>query len=117
MTPSRELDALVAEKAMGLKDILNSDGYWCHFTDDKPREIPLYSTDIAAAWEVLAHFTKLGWDAEVQSSGEHYDDGHWVVILDPRYVSDEKCGLIVQSAYSAPHAICLAALKACGVEV
>jgi hypothetical protein len=63
MRPGRELDALVAEKVMGRVGLLINEsqsvvvGHRPHeyfetgYTDLK--EVPLYSTSIAAAWEVV----------------------------------------------------------------
>lgn len=72
MIAGRELDALVAEKVMGL-DLLEEDNYenWI------PVEPEPYSTDIAAAWELVNHFTKMGWDISVVSSGEMRMDDSW----------------------------------------
>lgn len=58
MKPGPELDALIAEKVMGGKrhfvdSILNVDVSAKTFTIGKGWEYPPYSTDIAAAWEVV----------------------------------------------------------------
>jgi len=91
MKPGRELDTLVAEKVMGLNhDKL--DGYPAY-----------YSTDIAAAWEVVEKlipdcFLTLQWIEGWEVS--HFEPGPY--------------GGHMHLAHgdSAPHAICLAALKA-----
>jgi hypothetical protein len=57
MEAGREMDALIAEKVLGLSDwhIRHSDEdgdgnlYFCEIKD----ELPHYSTDIAAAWQVI----------------------------------------------------------------
>lgn len=55
MPAGREMDALVAEKVMGIKrgdrpgEWLNELGNWLCDTED----IPPYSTSISAAWEVV----------------------------------------------------------------
>jgi hypothetical protein len=55
----RELDALVAEKVMGIKcGVCLQDGQLEPITMDW-REIPHYFTDIAAAWEV--HLEACSW--------------------------------------------------------
>jgi hypothetical protein len=115
----RDLDELIAEKVMGWIpgpctghtielpggwgcDECTAEGQWGfqgHHTK-LPRQ---YSTDIAAAWEVVEKLQKEWiviingyqdkWDVEVNMSG--------------KYVSE-----VYESALTAPHAICLAALEA-----
>lgn len=87
----RELDALVAEKVMGIGK-LEFDAYY------GPQH--RYSTDIAAAWEVvekLAKPLKVVWTGKV-----------WVC-----EVFGEPCS---QEAGTAPLAICRAALKVMDME-
>lgn len=118
MKPGRELDVLVATHVMR----------WHEYVDSNPKEvirtqgdtadhpcakcgsyyghgIKPYSTDIAAAWEV------------VEKIGTEFAIERW---------PDYKGGIIRASfnrqhewskAVTAPHAICLAALKAVGVTV
>jgi hypothetical protein len=101
MTPGPKLDALVAEKVMGL--VIPSRPGW----GPKP-----YSTDIAAAWEVVEKFghfhiqTVFG-DGSVDSFGE---------MIRVRLTTEATLqGRTMESiAETAPHAICLAALKAVG---
>lgn len=108
MIAGRELDALIAEKVMG----------WKLFVDNK-REVCAWDTgtspggfidernfkpsrDIAAAWQVVEK-------------------------LDNRFILDRTLGqyrvrFTAQDSFevtaeSAPHAICLAALKAVGVKL
>lgn len=57
MEPGRELDCWVAEKVMGWINVNKETG-----TGDKPNyhgfygvKIPNFSTDIAAAWEIVEH--------------------------------------------------------------
>ena len=127
----RELDAAIAEKVMGCRLIYSTDpdlrkkmdpACWC---GDAPwggihgrggihsaayigrglREIARYSTDIAAAWEVVEKVIyPHGWYLVPmpETDGKGWgvfrgDDWYEVAIGD-----------------SAPHAICLAALKAVG---
>ncbi len=84
----RDLDALVAEKVMGET---------CLFT------APAYSTDIAAAWQVVDKLHALSFYLEVGSAG-------WMA----RFAN---ISATEASAATAPLAICLAALKAVGVTV
>lgn len=123
LKPSRELDALVAEKVMGLARIetLNSDGtwnapLWALPTGGVMRELPRYSTDIAAAWEVVNRVRNtVGWNfAVIEDSA--YEIGWWVAgwfdFREGPYEHEKSA-----RGESAPHAICLAALKAVGVEL
>jgi hypothetical protein len=72
---------------------------------------PPYSTEIAAAWKVV----------EKAAEGQFIEV--YNAVLDPQAKEmDWNCrigknGEFEASAKTAPHAICLAALKACGVEV
>ncbi len=107
--PGKELDALIAEKVMGLaveKFMINppKPTGWVKLkldTNSKSFELPKYSTDISAAWEVVEKFVPLSLD---------HTDGNW------------RCGIAKEGevyhagAESAPHAICIAALKAVGYE-
>ncbi|MDP9315132.1 MAG: hypothetical protein M3R24_30430, partial [Chloroflexota bacterium] len=103
----RDLDALVAAKVMGFDAdrIISGGGYrvgnhtpsvisWAH--------IPQYSTDIAAAWEVVEKLIHL--DPLVAIWG--YEDGSigWYCDFEGSKAH----------ARTAPHAVCLAALKAIG---
>jgi hypothetical protein len=101
MTPGLELDALIAEKVMGLsvsKEIIR-DGSGARYYP----ELLHYSTDIAAAWEVVEKMGTLP-RKDMQRGGfqVNYDDHGWTASFWREYAFGE----------SAPHAICLAALKA-----
>jgi hypothetical protein len=124
--PGRELDALIAEKVFKNLEPM----------DVVPLHIPHYSTDIAAAWLVVEKLRELNFSSDVssyptsrkwlkpphegalasswtlQTTKECYqccitryevDFGGWIVVCDP--VAD-----------TAPHAICLAALKAMNIK-
>lgn len=114
LEPGRQLDALVAEKVMGRG--------WCQLmhenacVDGKPRKCacgatgfpfehhPPFSTDIAAAWEVVEKLNLLGrYDLRGEAAawvlGEDINADEWLVFAE---------------GSSAPHAICIAALKAVG---
>lgn len=95
---NRELDALVAEKVMGVQTTQH-EGRLILFPGSM--DIPHYSTDIAAAWEVVE---KLGGESVVLTYGE--DTGWW------------ECSFLIGGirstgmSKSAPEAICAAALEA-----
>lgn len=111
MTPGRELDALIAEKVLGykrLEDAPDGSERWRYPNEGKYSGIPSFSTSIEAAWEVVEklrergfafHFTQLAEDGWGANAGfvDHADD--------------RNIG-VTRSLDSAPHAICLAALKA-----
>ena len=109
MRAGRELDALVAEKVMGLA--------------------APYSTDIAAAWLVVEHMhARL--DPAAQGAHQlltlmcvgHYRDC-WAASFDFELTDDwheaDRIGAypFAARAETAPLAICLAALRTVGVEV
>lgn len=118
MEPGRELDALVAEKVMGLRVEWGQDTpcpdcdevgrycggrAWCspcrawYYSAYKD-----YSTDIAAAWEVVERLVAGGErHFVVEKAGAwlvRFREGDWL------------------PGETAPHAICLAALRAVGYE-
>ena len=110
MEAGRELDALVAEKVMKNKHS-NPETFGrcptCGYDAFYP-DLPRYSTDIAAAWEVV--------EKMADTPGPNGD--HWGFMLDYNGVDCvaafghwedwEAKG----AADTAPHAICLAALAA-----
>lgn len=127
MKPGRELDALVAEKVMGWKKDRvrvgrnSGDGttFWTidalRFGDrihalephDQPLNVPglpPYSTDIAAAWEVVDNMRARNLEFEISSAPHRLP---WLA----------KFGRRAEPAPTPAHAICLAALKAVGAEV
>lgn len=140
MNPGRELDALVAEKVMGLalckcteEDIMSwrSDlhaqfsnlgtvGRWgsdgkCSRCGKSVVAFRSYSTDIAAAWELLDKLPRPteGWDGQCELV--IYFDRNEIALEDGNGYEDGYTAWTV-SGQSMPHAICLAALKAVGVE-
>lgn len=114
MNAGRELDVLVAEKVMGWRGssekhyVGNSGKCFCCGI------IPPYSTSIAAAWEVVEKMFYLGWDLELQYFKKN-DKEYTVRVLFAEIGNQELSTLAF--ADTAPHAICLAALEAVGVEL
>lgn len=120
MKSSSELDALIAEHVMGL--ILEKDltippkptgMYLISRTPVSIAEIPCYSTDIAAAWKVVEKIT-------TENTGFMYD----CLWRDPntkkwQFGSFGRDGEFFgeESSLSAPLAICMAALKAKGIDI
>lgn len=114
MEPGDELDALVAVKVMGWR--IKEGLYPVDATGQSQFVVPSYSTDIAAAWLVVEHFT---------NQGKHFDISSTI----RGSIADIKSGVrhlqwvaLVRNfpfarADTAPHAICIAALKAVGCEV
>ncbi len=109
--PGRELDLLIAKKVMGCYvrrnfkgcfDLVIPGGVNCiDFIEEEGAwfSVPHYSTNIAAAWEVVE---KLGNDFfELSRGGSGLSDG-WSALTAEGDAWAE----------TAPHAICLAALKA-----
>ena len=118
MKAGRELDALVAEKVMGLI------AYKVQLVAPPPRvrtmeelqrigvPLPRYSTNIADAWEVVR---KMGM-VLIENSGEAFGKlDEWNV----QFVGHDKEGephWVSESAETVELAICLAALKAVSQE-
>jgi hypothetical protein len=131
MNPCRELDALVAEKVMGWQVCrctpLDIDEWtatsphrytlWQEFRRGDGKRCPRceaptlrpYSTDIAAAWEVVEKLRAPSTTIDIRAG--FLETKVWVIQHHGRqpgvhsYEAQEK---------TAPHAICLAALKAIG---
>lgn len=113
----RELDALIAEKVMGLRSELSLASSQQKYEQirNKIEHCPIYSTDIAAAWEVVEKMNLLSADFKLVA----YDSGYvWVAEFK---TTREMPGTIYREtiehkgeAESSPHAICIAALKAIG---
>jgi hypothetical protein len=127
----RELDALVAEKVMGLPLL------WAHkvwsmedwLTTDYPTEqntmaivnedkgdrismpkflvIPHYSTDIGAAWLVVERVTRIPESDEEATRAANTRFALWF----------ERTSLWAMTAKEAAHAICMGALEAVGVSL
>ena len=119
---NRELDALVAEKVMGIrvKAVPIPAKFVSQETDGKPwGHVEHYSTDIAAAWEVVEKMLdqmekpncyEVG-RTEPGSGKQHYAQFSYFHLTTKEYryfTSKDK---------RVTRAICLAALKAVGVEV
>lgn len=111
---NREIDALVAEHVMGLW--LVDGGYVKGYfeiegikTPHKIVEIPSFSTDIAAAWGVVERMAQEGWLMSIFHCGSF---GYRVVALTTTPESNDTFA----TTDEAPLAICLAALKAKGVN-
>lgn len=70
---------------------------------------PNYSTDIAAAWKVVERLTSTGFSISlvVLTSAAHASF----------YIPNTRYSVYAASSDTAPMAICLAALKAVGVDV
>lgn len=106
MNPGRFMDQIVAERVLGLRveetaDHNGIDHLWLKDRLDLSGAVPLprYSTDIEDSWEVLE---RLIWDSfSVRLSFDKISN--WSLWL------DDQC--IVSFLTTAPHAICLGALK------
>lgn len=117
LTP-RERDALVAEKIMGLNkedvefglNMAKSD-----MTYQRSLSIsilPDYTTDISAAWEVCNKIYSLS-EGGATVIKQLYD-GMWYCSFNGK---GSKQFDVIAEADTAPEAICLAALRAVGVDI
>lgn len=147
MKPGRELDALVAEKVMGVvppvdfrvcpicdevigRGAENPPPYfrlWCGRCGEwKYSPVSEYSTDISAAWEILERiitdwstggsFRGFGYGFKLEHCTE-FSEEKWICTL-PETTCAPPFEEMNEDLYvvgeSAPHAICLASLKAVG---
>ena len=120
MKPGENLDALVAEKVLNLKRVMMP------ITDDtfafvwEPGAIfilPKYSTDIAATWEVVEKMRANEFTGSVDFMPCYYRVLFHRIGIDPAFSTHQEMVAVGAEADTAPHAICLAALKAAGVEI
>ncbi len=122
MKPGRELDALIAEKVMGIPVTFEQGDYWpparpgANFSTQPIRP---YSTDIAAAWEVVEKVGRiwngftfmLEWEEDRSWHPARWRAG-WVEWSygEIEYRAEGTCEA------SPAHAICLAALNTIGAK-
>ena len=116
MKAGRELDALVAEKVMGMRP--GTEDCWVDPASSYGGQLPLahYSTDIAAAWAVVENIKSLHPDdrEELTFAMNYYpEDKIWRF----GWESYGEFGQFSGDAETAPHAICLAALAAVGHRI
>ncbi len=119
MKAGRELDALIAEKVMGWK---RGDIYWHPYQFANPVDLtdtPKYSTSIADAWLVVEKMDQWSFDVSRhhQESEKGKRRGIWYqarVMIFGKVNWERDCwkGAFDSVGETAPHAICLAALKA-----
>jgi hypothetical protein len=122
MNPGRELDALIAMEVMGFnpedftytKEELEKMQVVGSVVTIKPKLKP-YSTDITAAWEVVEKIKDAVKGCDGVFKIQWNDDNKWVVYWDHEDLIN--CADIQGESLMAPHAICLAALKAVGHEI
>jgi hypothetical protein len=126
MEPGRELDVLIAEKVFGetvVHTVWGDYGQYHAYCIGEPdydysgenyggvlsNPVPHYSTDIAAAWTVMVALTRFNCCPELLGDYNY----RWRVRLTMGYPreGDHKPYVSVECD-EAPHAICLAALKA-----
>jgi hypothetical protein len=106
----RELDALVAEKVIGIPVKKFEDGSWLTTTGEN---IEPYSTDIAAAWEVVEHMRTTHWLDVFSLMSPSDESKFWFAGFEKKWHGRSYAGIYDREAGdTAPHAICAAALKA-----
>ena len=109
MNAGWELDRLVHDKVMGGFEKLEEAKSQREFEQARKETnwCPSYSTDIAAAWTVV----------EKIKTDPRFEYLRTFVYEDEVYVNIEAEWAFSDRAKTFPHAVCLAALKAKGVEV
>lgn len=104
----RKRDALIAEKIFGYEVFLIASEMYMN-ADGLMTDLPHYTTDIAAAWQVVEHMkapdTEPGWE-----------DNH---SLFADFCGAFRCGSSVFDVMwqLTPETICLAALRTVGIEI
>jgi ABA sandwich protein len=77
--------------------------------------IPSYTTNMDAAWQVLTHMChEPEWTEQMMLFINYLDDGE---VVDRNVTRSEPIFTLTRLAALTPEAICVAALKACGVDV
>lgn len=135
MEAGRELDALVAEHALEWKWYEHPTKDFAYFRPqerfaygaiaNKSREdveymdnLPYLSTDMGAAWQVVVAMRAKGWYFELTDERDDPVEytARFVQAEEPTatYPWSHVTAEVAQSASTAPHAICLAALEALG---
>jgi|CXWL01.1.fsa_nt_gi hypothetical protein len=132
MKANRPIDAMIAEHVMGTEKYWairwGGSGYGDFPTYDKAVinalkifgdrrgaiipywDEPCYSTDISAAWLVVEKLRERGWKIELFGRTDC-----WCVLFEQG--PNHTLQTAIEDADTAPLAICLAALKAVGVEM
>ena len=98
---NRELDAAVAERVMGEE--------WTHISPDRVwDDIPAYSTDISAAWQVVLKLVEMGYYVDIGV------DEHGAQVQLDKFGGRDINWILGESirGKDAPEAICRAAPKA-----
>ena len=112
MKPGKELDAIVAEKVMGNIPPTTPPGAWPQEYNSWFDRLPQYSTDIAAAWTVVERLDLLRSDVEPKNDRMlTFSGGKWQIAVGTSGCPWEFVSGSIEGE-SAPHVICLAALKA-----
>lgn len=110
ITHLRQLDALVAERVMGI-DVIYEVGNYYYKTENGGAWVYQYSTDIAAAWQVVEKLASSDLVVEIR----HNVKGKFRLTgVNTWRETKQLEKLIVDSSCSI--AICLAALRSVGVE-
>lgn len=106
MEAGRELDALVAERVMGLEAV--NDGWVAESFPNGGMVYPLpeYSTDIAAAWRIV----------EILRPRYYMFRIFVYSCIEAQFQDHPNNAIAVGRSDTPAHAICLAALKAIGYE-
>lgn len=122
MKSGRELDALIAEKVMGLIPWPEQDPKWeCKaFTAPvifgyqtlKPCIPPNYSTDIGVAWQVIDKIQEIAYPVCIEFNSDKWHCAGYLKNHDSTgAVANPLTRYFSFSAETPAHAICLAALK------
>lgn len=117
----RKLDAAIAEKIMGWKNIKSySENYVGNPPDGTPIFIVLhnYSTDISAAWQVVEKLEELGYWAQLRTPFDKgaADSFYWCGFTPRLTTGWNGRPDHWTNAPTITMSICLAALKCVGVE-
>lgn len=122
LKPGRELDALIAEKVMGKPASVNSlydpnddDAYPDEWVLCEGGPLPFYSKEMNAVWDVVEHLAAKEIALQLWRAEKNEIGGPWFAIFTRDYWFGHpfkgEALLKIESAETAPQAICLAAIK------
>ena len=115
---NREIDALIHEKVFGrcahqwLQHLSPMQCFKCGQAETQYTKTPFYSTDIAAAWQIVEQLDS----CEISQNGaSHVENPDHKKGWRANHTRDGR--IYLAFAETGPMAICLAALQAVGVDV
>lgn len=106
MPAGRDMDVKVAEAVFGWKVVVEKSHTGFFNKQGLFQAVPRYSTEMAAAWEVVEHLRKQGCDFDFFASSTRVNPDHWADAVFLTQTTE-----FLTRAKTAELAICRSALK------